>query len=128
MKKWVLGTLALVLMAGMVRAESPGRTASATATVVMTGTLIDTLYAQEHKLELAEHAKALTKERALEPARAASGYALLTSNGELKKFTKASSAKIVRFLKRPESALAVEVTVKAGYKRKMALVSIRNRD
>ncbi len=128
MNKWVLGTLALVLLAGMVRAESPGRTAGTTATVVMTGTLIDARYAQEHKLGLEEHARALTKDRALEPARAAGGYALLTPNGELKKFTKASSAKIVRFLKRPESALAVEVTVKAGYKRKMTLVSIRNRE
>lgn len=125
MRKGVLGVLALVFLAGVVWAEGPGKNAGGSSSVVLRGTLIDVLCVQEHKRDLAGYARTHTRDCALRSAGVASGYALLTPDGEVLKFTKASSTKIVKFLKGPESSLAVEVTVKAGYKRKMNLLSIK---
>lgn len=79
--------------------------------MILKGDIIDNMCATANKEGLAEFVKTHTKECVLKPACVASGYAIFT-DGKLLNFDKASSAVIEEFLKKPESKLQVEVTVK----------------
>jgi hypothetical protein len=126
MKRIMLGILAVALVAGTVWAAEEKAGSTAAAPTVLTGTLVDNTCAGANKADLGAFVKTHTKDCALMPGCTASGYSLYTPDGKLHKFSKASNAKVVEFLKGAESTLTVEVTVKSGAKKKLELVSIKN--
>ena len=119
MKKVILLTAMLFFAASAVFAQ----TAASTQTIK--GTIIDNMCAGSQKPEaLAEFVKTHTKQCALQPHCAASGYSIF-SEGKLVKFDKASNAKIEEFLKKSDSGLNVTV-VANKVKDELSLVSIEN--
>jgi hypothetical protein len=121
MKRMVFLSLALCFLASFVYAQEP----ATQATVTLKGTIIDNLSASSQKPEdLANFITTYTKQSALMPQCAASGYSLF-ADGKLSKFDKDSNAKIEEFLKKPDSMLNVTVVLKqAG--NELSLVSIEN--
>lgn len=132
MKKVVLLVLGLCFVTTLAFAQSASAVSAPTtmgavdnAQITLKGEIIDNMCASSQKPEnLANFIKTHTKECALMPNCAASGYSIF-SNTELIKFDKASNAKIEEFLKKADSKLAVEVVAKkvGG---ELSLVSIKN--
>lgn len=119
MKKLVLLGLVFSLAASFVFAQE--------ATLTLKGDIIDNQCAgSKTPEELAEFTKTHTKECALLPACAASGYAIF-ADGQLLKFDKDSNAKVQEFLKKDESKLQVVVEAKKVGE-ELSLVSIKNQE
>jgi len=92
--------------------------------IILKGTIIDNHCAGMSKDNLAEFIKTHTKECALMPECAASGYSIF-ADGKLHKFDQESSRKIDEFLKKAESKLDVVVTAERVGEA-LKLVSIEN--
>ena len=128
MKKiFLLGVLGILLVSacsnGTADKEKPA-IASMGAEVLLKGVLIDNLCAETNKANLPEFVKKHTKECALMPNCAASGYSLY-SEGKLQQFDKESNAKIEKFLMDKKSTLKVDVRAKAAGD-KLILIDIVN--
>ena len=96
-------------------------------TLTLKGDIIDNQCAASQTAEeLAVFVKTHTKECALLPACAASGYAIF-ADGQLLKFDKDSNAKVEEFLKKDESKLEVVVEAKRVGE-ELSLVSIKNQE
>lgn len=117
MKKFALGLLAIF---------SLSLALSAGETMTLKGDIIDNMCANGHRDELAEFVKTHTKECALMPACAASGYALF-ADGKLFRFDVTGSAMVEEFLKKPSSKLQVLVTAKKVGE-ELSLISISNQE
>ncbi|MDO8662893.1 MAG: hypothetical protein Q7K98_06720 [Candidatus Omnitrophota bacterium] len=123
MKKLVLIVMAVCLVAGFAFAAETQAQAPAASTI--TGDIIDNMCAGSQKPEaLAAFVKTHTKQCALMPQCAASGYSIL-SDSQLSKFDKGSNAKIEEFLKQADSKLQVVVVAKKVGD-ELSLVSIEN--
>lgn len=122
MKKLVLllAAFAVAVAFGM-----NGYAAAAGKTMMMDGYVIDTKCATDNKADLAKFVTEHTKECALMPPCAASGYNLY-SGGKLWKFDKASSDKVHDFLMKKDSKLKVSVEMEHGEGDMIKLVSIKN--
>lgn len=116
----------IILCSFIFSAFAQDAAAPATATMKLTGTIIDNLCADAHKADIAEFIKTHPKTCALMPACAASGYSIY-SDGKLMKFDKTSSAKIEEFLKNESSKLDVDVEVTQSGD-VLTLLSIKNRE
>ena len=93
--------------------------------ITLKGTIIDNKCAEANKADLANFIKTHTKECALMPDCAASGFAIYTNEKLLMKFDKESSVQVAEFLKKTDSTLNVVVVAKqAGCE--LNLVSIKN--
>lgn len=102
--------------------ETPAKTEK---TLTLKGYIIDNKCASsQNKSRLSDFVKTHTKECALMPQCAASGYSIF-SDGKLSKFDKTSNAKVEEFLKKPDSKLQVVITAEPEGK-KLGLVSIEN--
>lgn len=136
MRKVMALVLGLCFVATLAFAQTPTSNAVSAPTsapvsmventqLTMKGEIIDNMCAGSQKPEnLAAFVKTHTKECALMPNCAASGYSIF-SEGKLAKFDKDSNAKIEDFLKKADSKLAVEVVaIKVGDE--LSLVSIKN--
>ncbi len=106
-------------MAGMAKAEMHGKT------MVMEGYVIDSKCATANEADLGTFVTTHTKECALMPACAASGYNLY-SGGQLWKFDKESSEKVHEFLMKPDSKTHVSVEMEHGKGNMIKLMSIEN--
>lgn len=91
----------------------------------LSGTIIDNLCAKAHGENIEAFVKSHTKECALMPKCAASGYSLYHYGATIR-FDRAGSRKIEQFLKKKESSLHVVVEVKKSGDL-YSLVSIKNR-
>jgi hypothetical protein len=96
--------------------------------ITITGKIIDNRCAANHKDSLASFISSHTKECALKPKCAASGYSIYTKEGELIAFDKASYSKIKKFLLEPQSVLEVIVTGTKGKNGAVKLATIKNED
>jgi hypothetical protein len=96
--------------------------------ITVTGSIIDNRCAANHKDSLASFISSHTKECALMPKCSASGYSIYSKDGALVAFDKASYAKIKKFLKKPESTLAVVVTGTKEESGAIKLATIKNED
>lgn len=139
MKKLILVIMAVCLVSGLALAAeetkvqvsapvatTPGSGMAPTfETVNLKGDIIDNMCAGMQKPEgLAAFVKTHTKQCALMPQCAASGYSIF-SDGKLSKFDKASNAKIEEFLKKADSKLQVAIiATKVGDE--LSLVTIEN--
>ncbi len=94
--------------------------------IPMTGVIIDAQSADNNKDNMADFIKTYTKDDALMPEAIASGYVILLED-EYMKFDDESSAKIIEFLDKPESALEVTITAAIGEDNILSLVSIENK-
>lgn len=94
--------------------------------IPMIGVIIDAQSADKNKDKLPELIKTYTKADALMPEAVASGYVILLED-EYMKFDNESSAKIIEFLDKPESALEVTITAAIGEDNILSLVSIENK-
>jgi phosphoribosylamine-glycine ligase len=123
MKKLIL--LVAALCFGVSLAFAQGEAQSTTLT--LKGDIIDNQCAGTQTAEqLAAFVKTHTKECALLPACAASGYSIL-ADGQLLKFDKESNAKVSEFLSKADSKLQVAVEAeKVG--EELSLVSIKNQE
>ena len=93
--------------------------------VTLKGTIIDNKCAEANKADLANFTKTHTKECALMPDCAASGFAIYTNEKLFMKFDQESNAKVAEFLKKADSTLnAVVVAKQVGSE--LSLVSIEN--
>lgn len=124
MKKAVLLATAFIVaaafgLAGAVKAEMHEKT------MVMEGYVIDTKCATANEADLAEFVKVHSKECALLPACAASGYNLY-SMGQLWEFDEESSDKVHEFLMKPDSKTHVSVEMMHGKGNEIKLVNIEN--
>ena len=100
----------IMVMAALVLTASVGFAQE--ATVTLKGDIIDTMCAGEKNAEqLSAFVPTHTKECAMAPQCAASGYNIF-SNGKLLKLDTASNAKVVEYLKGADSKLQVEVMAK----------------
>lgn len=97
---------------------------TAAETVTITGDIIDNMCAGANAADLSNFVKTHTKQCALMPDCAASGYAIVV-DGKLTKFDKDSNAKVAEFLKKEDSKLQVVVTAKKVGD-ELSLVSIDN--
>jgi hypothetical protein len=93
--------------------------------VVIKGTLIDNMCAEANKGDIDKFVKTHTKECALMPACAASGYSLYV-DGKLVNLDAGSSAMAEEFLKAPDSKLDVEMEVE-NKEGDLSVISIMNR-
>jgi len=130
MKKLILAAIALCCISSLAYAqEAPVTTPAATTVkevVTLKGDVIDNQCATANKADLANFVKTHTKQCALMPTCAASGYSIF-SDGKLYAFDKESSAKVEEFLKKDDSKLQVVVTAnKSGDN--LSLVSIANQE
>jgi hypothetical protein len=92
--------------------------------ITLKGTIIDNHCAESNKDHLAHYVMTHTKECAVMPHCAASGYSIFV-DGKLHKFDAESSQKVEEFLKKDESKLEVVVTAeKIG--EELKLISIEN--
>jgi hypothetical protein len=96
-----------------------------TGKMTISGTLIDNRCANAHTSSLEQFIKSHTKECALMPDCAASGYSLY-HYGALVRFDKESSKKIEQFLQKKGSTLDVTVVVKKAGE-EYNLISIKNK-
>lgn len=93
--------------------------------ITLKGTIIDNKCAEANKADLANFVKTHTKECALMPECAASGYAIYTDEKLLMKFDQESNGKVAEFLKKADSTVnAVVVAKQVGDE--LSLVSIEN--
>ena len=115
MKKiFVLVTAAAVIFCACANKSGEGAntvTSSMAKEVSLTGVIIDNACADANAAKLPDFIKTHTKECALMPNCAASGYSIYMG-GKLQKFDKDSSKKIEQFLKDPKSTLKVNITAK----------------
>jgi type 1 fimbria pilin len=126
MKNIIFTILALALVAGALLAADQTPKPEATAKVLTyEGTIIDNLCATGNKVNLGKFIKTHTKECALMPNCAASGYSLYMPDGSLMAFDKASGVKIQKFLKKKSSKLEVSVSANSN-DGTLQLVSIKN--
>lgn len=126
MKKTIIAAIAALLLAGMViAADEAVKPAAGAKAMTYEGTIIDNMCATGNKAKLGEFIKTHTKQCALMPNCAASGYSLFMPDGSLMPFDKVSSTKIQKFLKKKSSKLEVSVSANetAGT---LTLVSIKN--
>lgn len=119
MKKLLFSLLILTFIAPLCFALQPA------TNLTIKGDIIDNQCASSQKPEkLAAFVKTHTKQCALMPQCAASGYSIF-SDGKLMKFDKTSNAKIEEFLKKSDSKLQVVVVAnKVGDE--LTLISIEN--
>lgn len=117
---WMLG-LVLVFAATAVYAAEPAKAAVET----LQGTVVDNSCASGHQADMAEFVKTHTKECALMKDCAASGYILYTPDGKQVAFDAKSNQKIIKFLKKKDSKLQVEITAQLTGD-KLSLKSIKN--
>lgn len=126
MKKMITFAVAALLIAGAVyAAETAAKPAAGVKAMTYEGTIIDNLCATGNKAKLGDFIKTHTKQCALMPNCAASGYSLYMPDGTLMPFDKASSMKIQKFLKKKSSKLEVSVTANKNADT-LQLVSIKN--
>ncbi|MCX5696708.1 MAG: hypothetical protein NTU54_01840 [Candidatus Omnitrophica bacterium] len=122
MKKAIFLILALCFITTLaVAADMPVPT---TDTITIKGTVIDNICATANVNNISEFVKTHTKQCALMPNCAASGYSIL-SEGKLTKFDKESNVKVEEFLQKPASILDVVVVAKKNGE-ELTLVSIDN--
>ncbi|OHD64043.1 MAG: hypothetical protein A2176_05470 [Spirochaetes bacterium RBG_13_51_14] len=123
--KQVMTLLAVMILLSnaIIAAEKPKEALSNTMT--LSGTIIDNLCAKAHKTSIESFIKTHTKECALMPDCAASGYSLY-HYGALIPFDNESSQKIEQFLKIKDSSLNVTVVVEKAAGDTYSLISIRN--
>ncbi|HOD13987.1 MAG TPA: hypothetical protein PK307_03840 [Spirochaetota bacterium] len=93
--------------------------------ITISGILVDNHCADAHKSSMEQFIKSHTKECALMPDCAASGYSLY-HYGALLRFDKESSKKVEQFLRKKGNRLDVVVVVKKAGE-KYSLVSIKNK-
>jgi hypothetical protein len=117
MKKLFLSAMVLCFVASLAFAQEA-------ATLTLKGYIIDNKCAAAQSAQLDEFTKTHSKECALSPDCAASGFAIYADH-QLYKFDKDSSAKIEEFLKKEDSKLLVTVEAKKAGK-DLSLVSIKN--
>lgn len=122
MKKLILLTAAFMVA---VAVSMQGFAVAAEKSMMMEGYIIDTKCATDNKADLGEFVKTHTKECAVMPACAASGYNLY-SEGKLWKFDKGSSDKVHEFLMKKDSTLKVKVEMMHEKDDMIKLVSIKN--
>lgn len=124
MKKLALLGMALCFVASLAIAQETEPTQSG-AEITLKGDIIDNMCAGSQKPEeLAGFVNAHTKECALKPECAASGYSIF-ADGNLYKFDKESSVKVEEFLRMEEGKLQVVITAqKAGDE--LRLLTIKN--
>ena len=118
----------LALLMGLLLVTSmafAAETAASSTPTTLNGVVIDNACASGHKADLAEFVKTHTKDCALMPSCEASGYSLVTPDGQLQAFTKASNLKVAKFLKTKKGTLNVTVKVKK-VGNELELVSIKN--
>lgn len=126
MKKTILIITALLLVAGAAFAADQAAKPQATPGIMTyEGTIIDNLCATGNKANLGAFIKTHTKQCALMPNCAASGYSLYMPDGSLMPFDRESGAKIQKFLKKKSNKLKVSVTanMESGT---LQLISIKN--
>ncbi len=93
--------------------------------ITISGTIVDNHCANAHKSSMEQFIKSHSKECALMPECAASGYSLY-HYGALLKFNKESSRKVGQFLQKKGSKLdVIVVVIKSGSEYK--LISIKNK-
>jgi hypothetical protein len=93
--------------------------------ITLKGTIIDNKCAEANKADLAKFITMHTKECALMPECAASGFAIYTDAKILMKFDQDSNVKVAEFLKKSDSTLkAVVVAKQVGDE--LSVVSIEN--
>ncbi len=98
---------------------------TAATEITLTGDVIDNMCAgTKTSAELSEFVKTHTKECALMPNCAETGYSIF-ADGKLYKFDKDSSAKVEAFLKQADSKLQVVITAKQSGE-ELSLVNIEN--
>ncbi|MDD5561998.1 MAG: hypothetical protein PHT50_07750 [Candidatus Omnitrophica bacterium] len=120
-------TMADTAMSNDTAATMPADTAeSAPETMVLKGDVVDNMYADANKDNLAETIKANTKENSLKPECMDSGYSIF-ADGKLYAFDYDSNAKVADFLKNADSKLQVTVTAKQVGD-ELSLVSIENQE
>lgn len=129
MKKMVLAAMVLCFASTLVFAQETAAPVVSTSAAAMTisGVIIDNQCAGTQTPEaLGDFVKTHTKQCALMPGCAASGYAIY-ADGKLTKFDAASNKKIEGFLKKEDSKLNVKVRVteKDGV---LSLLSIKNQE
>lgn len=112
-----------ILSCGLVFAVTQDYTVPAGA-VTLKGTLIDNLCADGHKADIGTFIKKHTKECALMPNCAASGYSLY-ANGKMMKLDADSNGMAKEFLKDSDSKMDVEVEA-VDTANGLSLVSIKN--
>ena len=89
------------------------------------GVIIDNLCARAHGFELESYILTHTKQCALLPYCAGSGYSIV-AQGHLYHFTEKSSRKVVNFLRRSDSALDVSAKVRVMQDSSLELISLKN--
>ena len=115
----------MTILCAMFLVLSFGAAIYAQENVTLKGTIIDNKCAQANKSDLANFIKTHTKECALMPDCAASGYAIYTDDKLFMKFDQDSSVKVAEFLKKTDSTLKV-VVVANQVGGELSLVSIEN--
>ena len=115
----------ITILCAMFLVLSFGAAIYAQENVTLKGTIIDNKCAQANKSDLANFIKTHTKECALMPDCAASGYAIYTDDKLFMKFDQDSSVKVAEFLKKTDSTLKV-VVVANQVGGELSLVSIEN--
>ena len=119
MKKLFLSGLLLCFVLSFALAQE--------TTVTLKGDIIDNMCAgTKSPEELTAFVKTHSKDCALAPACAESGYSIF-ADGKLNKFDKDSGAKIEEFLKKADSKLQVVVEAKTAGE-ELSLVSVKNQD
>ncbi|MBP7737039.1 MAG: hypothetical protein KA369_13765 [Spirochaetes bacterium] len=124
MKKILLSLLTAIVMTAGASAEGTVKINEG-GIMKLSGTIIDNLCAKAHESGMEAFIKTHTKECALMPKCAASGYSLYHYGAAIR-FDGAGSKKIEQFLKKKESTLNVVVEVKKSGNL-YSLVSIKNR-
>jgi hypothetical protein len=109
MKTLLVLVSGFLLLANFALAEGP---AAGSDVSTLTGVVVDNACATGNKANIGEFVKTHTLDCALMPGCEASGYSLYTADGKLTAFTKASNAKVAKFLKSKKGTLNVEVKIK----------------
>ena len=123
MKKCIIALFAFLLAASVAFARD---SINGPTNIIVTGYIIDNHCADMQTEDtLQSFVRLHTKECALMPTCAASGYSIYTSDGELLKFDRNSSIRVQQFLEQPNSKLQVEVIAERSGD-ELKLVSIRN--
>lgn len=125
MRRHVLALAVLAVMAAFVVPIAASAGMDHPKSMTMVGYIIDTKCATNNADNLDSFVKVHTKECAVLPACAASGYNLF-SEGKLWKFDKESSDKVHEFLMKGDSTLHVKVEMTHGEGNTISLVSIEN--
>ena len=89
------------------------------------GDIIDNTCVQSNQNNLANIAPTYSKDNALMPGCAKSGYSLYTTEGKLLEFGNRSNKKVEEFLKKPYSTVRVTVTGRI-VNNKLSLTTIEN--